>query len=1241
MPLSLVDFWKRLIQSGLADSSVPRQWAADYAKEHGSKPPTDAVQLAKWLIDRGELLPFQASCLLNRSTAGADPASGKSPERFPVLRIAPLTQSAETPPVPFSKWTPVIHDSYPDEPGIVLQIVPSRLTPEDGDSIRAITGLRGPGIPETELMALVGAPLGDRPTTIPLDTSLDAVALFANLRTGQTLSEQMRLAGSSSGASWTAPEIAPLIESLAATFSAFSSQGTGAFAYPPMPSPDRIWIDETPGRHPMLWIDPADYLSADVFDSQNTIATNESRFLYAAPETLSADSANGGGAVGASSLECQCVYALGCLAYRLRFGRHAFAAAKDEQIRSRQLRFEPPELSEAVAKGAAGDPLLRVLGYALAKDPAARFPTLDAFTTALKAAVPVAKKKAASVATSKPPAKSSDPASSSNVVASVGSSAPKAKSSQPTPPAVTVPDQPAEAKRSAESKRSTKSERPAAVEREPVTDVQRKSGSKPKSEQQPATTVKAKPDADAKPAVDAKHAVEPKSVRKDEPTASPSAVVSEDPTSESKEPASAATQSETSQSVGTQHSPGLSGASGLQGSSGVPSSTGMPAQSVSEPISEASADSRGGVNETIPVQAAVVQAAVASTQSSDSVMLADQPKQASMRRRSGRRRTAWFVLGSLWIPIFLLIIALALQDPNAPQPVAKRVRPRIPAVIPSVTGTRPASNPATNRPVPSRRPAESSEADTIELVSDPAMLWAPPSAIAADGKTVPDSSVPSTMLLPPGPAAILTFDLAHLNSTGLRDVFDPELAPVVERLQKRIAMPLDDIRMIAMAWFPGRGGVPEVALAVHMKAPRPLDELTEAWGVSMAQLPGGIKLYAGDDPGSDAFYPHYAVSANSNGAVSDASAANEGSSGTGAPNDQLVDAFAVGSIAQITQVAEVEGAPVLLPRLLEELWVSAESTDAVTMLTQPNFLIADARAWVEQTAPTLLQWVQSTLVPECGGLLLRIASVPPTTDSGDAANDFAPGSRGSFVEVRLAAAPGMDPLALKTKVRSRVDNAPMQAEDFLVSREVDPSWRLLASRLPNMWAFFSEQTRSAAIKREVILNAYLPPLALPQVALGTLLAANTTTMTAIAGSPATTEKLTLAQMLDRPMSVSFGQESLQFAVDTIVNEFSADLPEGNSPPKVEIIGSDLQLMGITQNQQVRNFAKTDQPLRKVLTDLVLGANPDRTATGPNDPKQALIWVVVGEGENAEIRITTREAATKKNYELPQEFQLEG
>lgn len=1046
MPLSLVDFWKRLIASGLADSATPRLWAAQYAQDHQGKLPSDPLALAKWLIATERLLPFQASSLIHGSPDIVGSDEPKNPVRFPKMRIAPLTQTVETPPEPFPHWLGVTRDAgEQDGPGelgksvkgLVLQIEPCRITAQDGDRLRGLAAQQNAGLPAFELMGLTGGPLGHRDISLPIDKTIDTIGLFAPLPTGPVLADSLKKTSK-----WPIERIVDLIRRIATP-----SWATANLPGRPMPitSADRIWIGNS--EQPVFWIDPVELLSPGVFDYSNSIRVTESRFLYMPPERLTDEAAD---EVDQRSV----LYSLGCLAYRLRTGTHAFAAAKDDQIRSRQLHFEPPELAKAVAQGATGDPMFRVLAYSMAKDPAQRFATIEQFVTALSATVP----KTTPVA---------------------------AKKLKPEP------------------------------ELKP----------EPKSNPQPATAPTSQPAASSQP---------------------PARVVAE-----------------ARESLGTQD--------GVTATDDRDTAPEHSHPTAAKPVEPATATEPPSWVEPAP------------------------------RRRSSRRRTTWYILHSLWIPIFLLIVANALQDPNSPRPVAKRIRPPIPTVIPSVAGSRTGS--PTPRPSsPSIPPPKKVEAtaDAIDVVQDNAMLWAPPSALA-NAETSDSTRLPPTILLPPGPAAIVTIDYPNLIATGLRDTFDPEISPLLDALQKRIVVPLDSVRLIAMAWFPGTDGIPEVAMAIHLNEPRPIDELTEAWKVSQARGKGGLTLFASDDPDGFAYYPN---------PVDEESG-----------DERQVSAFAVGTIDQITEVAEVEGSRVLLPRQLEDLWKHAEPSDAIAFMTQPNFLIADARGWVTGLAPPLLDWIRGVLIPECGGILLRVAV------SKD---------QSTYVEARLSTSPGLNPVDLRTKVEERLARAPTSADDFLVTREVDPSWRLLASRLPTMWAFADDQTRSMIFDRDVIFNTYLPPMALPQISLATLLASNTTAMTVASAAPTPTQTLTTEQLLARPMSISFGQESLQFAVDTIINEFSQDLPPGNKMPPVEIIGGDLQLMGITQNQQIRDFSKSDVPLRTVLTDLVLGANPDKTATGPADPKQALVWVVVGEGDDTKILVTTREAS-KGKYELPKEF----
>src|SRR5690606_2889768 len=133
--------------------------------------------------------------------------------------------------------------------------------------------------------------------------------------------------------------------------------------------------------------------------------------------------------------------------------------------------------------------------------------------------------------------------------------------------------------------------------------------------------------------------------------------------------------------------------------------------------------------------------------------------------------------------------------------------------------------------------------------------------------------------------------------------------------------------------------------------------------------------------------------------------------------------------------------------------------------------------------------------------------------------------------------------------------------------------------------------------------------------------------------------MSIEQLLDTKLSISFEQESLEFAVAMIGEEFAGSLSEGAAGPKITILGGDLEKSGITQNQQVRDFQMRDVPLRDVLTRLVVGANPDKTASSPTDEKQSLVWVVDPDSspQSPALLITTRPQAAAKGYPLPREF----
>jgi hypothetical protein len=88
---------------------------------------------------------------------------------------------------------------------------------------------------------------------------------------------------------------------------------------------------------------------------------------------------------------------------------------------------------------------------------------------------------------------------------------------------------------------------------------------------------------------------------------------------------------------------------------------------------------------------------------------------------------------------------------------------------------------------------------------------------------------------------------------------------------------------------------------------------------------------------------------------------------------------------------------------------------------------------------------------------------------------------------------------------------------------------------------------------------------------------------------------------------------------------------------VVIRGPDLQADGITKNQSF-GIDVADKPAEEVLVEILRLANPDKTATGPNDVKQKLVYVIEKrEDGGQQVLITTRAAAGSRGDSLPSAF----
>ncbi|TWU44081.1 Serine/threonine-protein kinase PknH [Novipirellula aureliae] len=573
-----------------------------------------------------------------------------------------------------------------------------------------------------------------------------------------------------------------------------------------------------------------------------------------------------------------------------------------------------------------------------------------------------------------------------------------------------------------------------------------------------------------------------------------------------------------------------------------------------------------------------------------------QPIQTASRRRR-RRRVAPFVLGGLGLVVLMLVIALLVGGPaQTTITVKKRTRP----VSPSAA--MPPWKPPTSRPQTAEAEPESQEEESgYTIVDDPKLLWEPP---------YPSNDSASLSMLPPGPGVILVVNLPPPGTQGgfqrIVEAFSPDLNELIEAAAQRAKVPVDSIARLAVALHRSNDsatgeGWPQCSLAVTLRTPMPLAQLVDSWGAVASRTAEGATIYASDQLGVDAYY------------------VNAGDQQSGGPISQ----FSVGSIDRISEVAEFGGSEISLSRNLKSLWDATSPESDLAVLVTPNFLFSDARAILKTAAPRWESHLKSLLIPD-------VAAAMFTATFADAK---------FYAELRFSPSGGVSSPVLMQRMRQAIDATPAWAEDFILDSVPDASWRLLANRLPTMLRFVKDQSRFGVIDQTAIGNVYLPENAAAQVSLAAALAMNTMPSQTEGVGPMPAKVLTFDELLNQEISVAFDQESLQFGVDIIVEQLAASLPDGTDVPEVRIVGGDLQKMGITQNQQIRGFNKVNLPFRTILTDLLLGANPDKTATGSHDPKQALIWVVSegnANGGKNEILITTRQAADGR-YELPSEF----
>ena len=301
-------------------------------------------------------------------------------------------------------------------------------------------------------------------------------------------------------------------------------------------------------------------------------------------------------------------------------------------------------------------------------------------------------------------------------------------------------------------------------------------------------------------------------------------------------------------------------------------------------------------------------------------------------------------------------------------------------------------------------------------------------------------------------------------------------------------------------------------------------------------------------------------------------------------------------------------------RDLERLVEHSDDGRAATVIVAPKFLHASGSRLLADDAAPLRDALQLLVANDATAVAI----------SAHWDDNF-------FLELLAVPALNVPPRTLAVKLRKRIEATPDQVEEQILAAPWHPYGRKVLARFPAMLRKLAGYSRHGDEDQLALVRAYLPPIAGHNLLMGAelLLTQPQGDQANVAAAPAPAPAATLEERLAKPTSLVFTKESLQRALELLAADIGVE---------IRIAGGDLQVDGITKNQSL-GLELRDQPAADILLEILRRANPDRTATGPADPKQNLVYVIEPAAADGpgRITVTTRAAVEKRGGPLPAVF----
>jgi hypothetical protein len=462
-----------------------------------------------------------------------------------------------------------------------------------------------------------------------------------------------------------------------------------------------------------------------------------------------------------------------------------------------------------------------------------------------------------------------------------------------------------------------------------------------------------------------------------------------------------------------------------------------------------------------------------------------------------------------------------------------------------------------------------------------------------DGKTLWESPTHGRPVkvayLPPGCQIILALRPAELlarpESEKIVAALGPTGANAFHSLEQTAGIPLRDVEELVVGWQIGHDGKWDTALVVMAK---PADVTKAFEALSSSAKPESYEEQNYLLLGDRAYWQ---------------------------PKSAEGHVLVVVSKSATNDVIDLAGSPPPLRRDVERLLAHTDASRQVTLLLTPSFLFGEgAGIFTGQFAP-----LHDSLFWFLGD---EFTAAELSAHWGD---DF-------FIE--LAATTNLDvpPNKALNQLAGRLNKAPDLITAFIAKLTPSEFGRAIVARFPDMIHALVTYTRHRVGRDFVILRSYLPATAGENLLLGAelTLAESQRGMKSAAGPTAdvTTAK-SVHYRLQKHTSLRFTKDTLEAALKMLADDIGVE---------IIIRGPDLQLDGITKNQSF-GIDLADKPAEEILVQILRLANPDKTATGPADPKQKLVYVVQPKspGGPDAIFVTTRAAAKKRGDPIPAVF----